>query len=89
MPTLPREKIDWDDVESSNVSALFFCARSQTICVKFNNGSFYSYIGLDEERYMNLRHAPSVGKYLANVVKSFPYTRWNTESELLDHLNAV
>lgn len=83
----PLEKIDWDKVESSNVEAVFFDEKTQTICVHFANGSYYSYIGASMEIYMNFRHADSVGKYLHNVIKSFPYTRWDTEKELLAHLN--
>lgn len=81
------DKIAWTDVESSNIQAIYFCDRTQTICVRFNSGGLYSYIGLDEEMYMNLLHAPSIGRYLNNVVKAFPYTRWETEAELLAHLN--
>lgn len=83
------DTITWEQVESSNVSALFFHEDSQTLCVRFNNGGLYSYIGLDHEIYMNLRMAKSVGKYLANVVKAFPYTRWETENELITHLNVA
>ncbi len=36
---------------------------------------------------MDLRHAQSVGRYLHQVVKAYPYTRWETESQLVDHLN--
>ncbi len=79
--------ITWEQVESSNISAVFFHEPSQTLCVRFNTGGLYSYIGPDHEIYMNLRMASSVGKYLNNVVKAFPYTRWETEQELLTHLN--
>lgn len=81
------KKIAWTEAESSNIQATFFDARTQTICVRFNNGGIYSYIGANEEIYMSLVHAPSIGKYLHNVLKAFPYTRWETEEELLRHLN--
>lgn len=79
--------IDWTPVESSNIGGLFYDPATETICVRFHNGGLYSYIGINRELYMNLLHAPSVGKYLHNVVKAFPYTRWESESDLLDHLN--
>lgn len=82
------KSIAWDETEeSSNVSKLFFDEHTQTICVQFKNGGLYSYIGASLEIYMSLRHAPSVGRYLHNVVKSFPVTRWDDEAALLAHLN--
>lgn len=81
------QKINWDQVESSNVDALFFDERSGTICVRFINGGLYSYIGATQEVYSGLRMAPSIGRYLNNVIKSLPYTRWETEEDLLSHLN--
>lgn len=83
----PLKKIDWTEVESSNIEAIAFDEKTQTICVKFIHGGIYSYIGANMEIYMNFRHAPSMGQYLHNVIKAFPYTRWGTETELLNHLN--
>ena len=86
MPKL--DKIPWDHVEdSSNVHSLFWHEPSQTICVRFNSGGLYSYIGAPETVYTDLRYADSVGGYLNRVVKAYPYTRWQTESDLLSHLN--
>jgi hypothetical protein len=94
MPT--REKladISWEPVEdSSNVHSLFHHPATETICVRFNGGGLYSYMGhlptmSSEEIYMSLCHAESVGSYLHNVVKALPYTRWSSEAELLNHLN--
>jgi hypothetical protein len=87
MRNQPLEKISWTKVESSNVEAIAFDDKTQTICVKFLNGGLYTYIGADQEIYMNFLHAPSFGKYLNNVVKAFPFTRWDTEKDLLAHLN--
>lgn len=81
------EKISWTDVDSSNVGSIAFDDKTQTICVKFKNGGLYSYIGASEEIYMGLVHANSVGQYLNQVVKAFPYTRWESENDLLSHLN--
>lgn len=83
----PLKKIDWTEVESSNIEAIAFDEKTQTICVKFIHGGIYSYIGASMEIYMSFRHAPSMGSYLHNVIKAFPYTRWETEDKLLDHLN--
>jgi hypothetical protein len=88
---MPKHKIDsipWEPIEdSSNIQATFWHDKTQTICVKFNSGGIYSYIGAPETVYLDLRHAQSVGQYLHRVVKAYPYTRWDTESDLLSHLN--
>lgn len=82
------EALQWTNTEeSTNVKQTFFDEKTQTICVKFHGGGLYSYIGGSMEIYMGLVHAPSVGKYLNNVVKALPYTRWETEQDLLHHLN--
>lgn len=79
--------IEWVDTpDSSNVSRVFYHIHTQTVCVQFNSGGLYTYLGPTEEIYMGLVHAPSVGKYLNNVIKAFPYTRWDNESDLIDYL---
>lgn len=83
----PLGRIAWQDVESSNIQSVFYHDRTKTICVRFLNGGLYSYIGADYDIYMNLVHAPSVGKYLHFVVKALPFTRWDSEAELIEHLN--
>lgn len=85
MPKL--NTLPWTPVDSSNLGAVFFDEHSQTIGVKFLNGGLYTYMGVSEEVYMGLTHAQSMGKYLNNVLKAFPYTRWDSEQALLDHLN--
>lgn len=87
MARKPLEKLDWAETDSSNVEAVCFDEPSQTICVRFKGGGVYSYIGASMEVYMNFLHADSVGKYLNNVVKAFPYTRWESEEQLIAHLN--
>lgn len=82
------EKIDWVAAEDSiNIEATFFCERSQTICIRFRNGGLYTYMGVNHEIYVDLTHAASMGKYLHNVLKAYPYTRWETEHDLISHLN--
>jgi len=80
--------IGWADSDSSNISATFFHEPSQTLCVRFKNGGLYSYMA-PLDIYMGLVHAESMGKYLHNVVKSYPYTRWESEDSLLAYLNNV
>jgi hypothetical protein len=84
----PLQKIEWQDVESSNIKSTFYHDPSQTICVRFNSGGLYSYMA-PKDVYVDFVHAPSMGAYLNAVIKAFPYTRWGTEQELLHHLNVV
>lgn len=88
---MPKEKIaeiPWEATEdSSNVHSLYWHEPSHTVCVRFNGGGLYSYLEVPEHVYMDFRHAESVGKYLNSVIKAYPYTRWDTEHELIDHLN--
>jgi KTSC domain len=81
------ERIHWRDADSSNVQSTFFHEPTQTICVRYLSGGLYTYIGVDQEIYMGLVHAASMGKYVNNVLKVYPYTRWENEAELLAHLN--
>lgn len=86
MPKL--KEIAWDRVEeSSNIHSLYYHEPHKVICVRFNSGGLYTYMGADMEMFMGLRHAQSVGRYLNNVVKSLPYTRWGSEAEMLAYLN--
>lgn len=82
-----HKKIDWQEVQSSNISAIAHNARLHTVCVKFRNGGLYTYMGVSDEIYLNLANAESVGQYLNNVVKAFPYTRWESEDALENYLN--
>lgn len=87
---MPKEKVklDWTEVESSNVQAIAHHEPSKTLCVRFIGGGLYSYMEADHEVYVEMLHAESVGKYLNQVVKIIcPYTRWNDEAELIEHLS--
>lgn len=79
--------IDWVELDSSNVKRAAYHENTKTICVEFHSGGLYTYLGPNEEIYMGLVHAVSVGQYLNRVVKTFPYTRWESEADLMDYLN--
>lgn len=83
----PIAQLNWVDLESSNVGQAAFDDKTNTIMVKFHGGGLYSYIGGSEEIYMSFIHAQSVGEYLHRVLKTLPYTRWESEEALLHHLN--
>lgn len=85
---MPLEKITWEPVEdSSNVHGLYHHEAHDVICVRFNSGAMYTYMGGNHEMFNNLKAAPSVGKYLTHVVKALPYTRHESEAALLKYLN--
>lgn len=81
-------QIAWEQIESSNIQQLHHRTDRNILCVRFNNGGLYSYRGCDHEMFMNLRMSPSVGRYLHNVIKALPFTRWETEEELIEYLNS-
>ena len=63
-----REKFmsvpDMQPVSSSNIAAVGYDAENQMVYVQFLNGSTYTYKGVPEHEFENLRTAPSVGSYL-------------------------
>lgn len=82
------QTITWDRTEdSSNVDSIFHHEPHSVLCVRFKGGGLYSYMGADHEMFMSLKHAPSVGRYLNQVVKALPYTRHENEDALLSYLN--
>lgn len=80
------DRIPWADVESSNIRSTFYHEPTTTLCIRFNSGGVYSYMA-PHDVYVGLVHAPSMGRYLNDVVKAYPYTRWTSDQQLLDHLN--
>lgn len=81
-------KLAWTEVDSSNVRQVAYHEPTKTLAVKFHGGGLYSYLEAAEETYHDMINAVSVGQYLNNVVKvQHAYTRWQSEADLLDHLN--
>lgn len=81
--------LKWTEVESSNVQGAAYHEGSHTLCVRFHNGGLYTYENVDQEVFVSLVHAESVGKYLNQVVKgTYSYTKWDNEQELLKGLES-
>lgn len=81
-------KPDWQHVQSSNIEAIAFDVDTQTLCVRFHNGSVYTYLGTNEDIFVAMKAADSVGRYLNNVIKAtYPYTRHEDEDHLVRYLN--
>lgn len=83
---MAQTKLNWTDTDSSNVKRVGYHEHSRTLCVQFNSGGLYSYMEVPNEHFVGLVHAPSIGRYLNDVIKSFPYTKWDDEAELIAHL---
>lgn len=79
----------WTEVDSSNIASVAYHEDTKTMCVKFAHGGLYTYQGVDNEIYVSLVHAESVGKYLNDVIKpNYAYTKFNSENELIANLSA-
>jgi len=78
-------QIAWAEAESSNIGAHYFDEKSQTICIRFNNGGLYVY-SAPHDRYVDFINSPSMGSYLHNVLKAYPFTRMADEEELIAYL---
>ena len=63
--------MEYESVTSSNVAAVGYDDATNTLGVRFINGSEYHYFGVPRDVYDGLLGASSVGTYLnANVKKA-------------------
>lgn len=63
-------------VKSSNIEAIGHDPVSQTLHVKFKNGSHYTYEGVSAEKHNALDKAESVGKHLnAHIIGKHKHTK--------------
>lgn len=77
-------RLEWTDVDSSNVDAVAYDEPSHSLVVLFTNGGLYSYDDVEMQVYVEMVHAESVGKYLNQMVKGrYAYHQWFNEQELL------
>lgn len=65
--------MEYVSVSSSNVAAVGYDASTNTLGVRFLNGSEYHYIGVPQEVFEELKSAPSVGRYFDQHVKKAGY----------------
>lgn len=67
---------EWTPVISSNVAEVGYNAATNTLGVRFLNGSEYNYQDVEQDMYYALVSAPSVGKLLhAEVKGAYAYQR--------------
>jgi len=63
-------------VSSSNVESIGYEVNTETLYVRFLNGSLYEYKNVPIMVYEQLLSAPSVGSYMhRNIKDKFPYER--------------
>lgn len=63
----------WNEVESSNISALAFEEPSY-LFVRFNSGDTYRYKNVPREVFTEMLEAESVGKAFHRLIRSQPET---------------
>lgn len=61
--------MSWTPVTSSNVAAIDYSDDTETLMVKFLDGSVYHYFHVPKSHYRGLLNAGSVGGYLARHIK--------------------
>ena len=66
--------MEYFSVSSSNVAAVGYESGTNTLGVRFHDGSEYHYFGVPEEVFDGLRTASSVGSYLDQNVKKAGYS---------------
>jgi hypothetical protein len=66
--------MDYFSVSSSNVAAVGYESETNTLGVRFLDGSEYHYFGVPEDVFEGLRSASSVGSYLNQCVKKAGYS---------------
>lgn len=63
-------------VSSSNIASIGYDVENQEVYVQFLNGTIYTYKGVPQHEFENLRDAPSLGSYLHRNYKNiYPYER--------------
>ena len=68
--------MDKQNVASSNVKAIGYDDRTQTLEVEFLNGRVYQYYGVPENTHSQFMQEPSKGKFLLTYIKDqFPFSR--------------
>jgi len=65
--------MEYQSVTSSNVAAVAYDDATNTVGVRFLNGSEYHYHGVSRDVYEGLKGASSVGTYLNEHIKKAGY----------------
>jgi hypothetical protein len=66
---MDAKTIPLNPVSSSNVAAIGYDEKSETLVVEFLNGAKYAYSDIELPTWEALRDASSIGSYLAQNIK--------------------
>ena len=61
--------MEMTSVDSSSVESIGYDEASSTLQVEFKNGGMYQYFDVQEDIFVGLRDAESVGRYLMTKIK--------------------
>lgn len=68
--------VEMIEVNSSNVGAVGYDYKNQTLYIRFLNSTVYIYKGVPINEFEGLRKAVSIGSYLHRNIKNlYPYER--------------
>jgi hypothetical protein len=70
-------EVIWQEVDSSNITAIAYHEESKQILVRFKDGGEYSYEDCDLPLYERFKGAPSVGKFFYANIKPKSFERLN------------
>ncbi|WP_344204933.1 KTSC domain-containing protein [Nonomuraea bangladeshensis] len=62
-------EVDRKNVVSSNLDSVGYDALTQTLEIRFKNGSIYQYADVPLHVHLELMNAPSKGQFLARTIK--------------------
>jgi hypothetical protein len=65
--------MEYVSVSSSTVSALGYDEASNTLGIRFHNGTEYHYFGVPQDVFETMRSSPSVGHFLDQNIKKAGY----------------
>lgn len=61
--------MDMQDIESSNLQSVGHDPETDTLHIRFKDGSLYEYTGVPAEIHEELMNSGSPGKYVAETLK--------------------
>lgn len=64
-------------VKSSNIKAIGYKNKTNTLTIAFNSGKTYEYYPVPANTYIELMAADSIGKYFQANIKSNPNISFN------------
>jgi KTSC domain-containing protein len=65
--------MEYVSVSSSTISAIGYEEASNTLGVRFHNGTEYHYFGVPQDVLEAMRSAPSVGRFFDHNIKKAGY----------------